>query len=654
MTTIGLEFAGIECLGCGEKRVRGQVCPTCGATPDPREVDAHTARRRRVAGRALSILEGPEPESGSPTPFEVLRSVWGELYSWLDEFLDTLAEAGESPDGEERLFEAVAKLRSIEARVKGVPRLRPWVVLLEPLGRVLDDCTRIARRYLDAFAASVQFDSQRAAAEGQRAIDAAGVSAESVVPLLARWERLLETVSVEDALTVLFEEAYEESGAESIMDFDRAGHGLYRKATGNGDCAPGLGAFLQLARVQVGTTGDEAKFWTTVSDLVRLLRRRPGRLRAVLLSEEWRGDFAEDVDKGYASAVHCQASITASKRNRDEVRALLTLGLDLVEGRGGQLVATLLAVEGRKPYEALRKRDAGDLLRRCEQKDLGRFVDGLDRTVRVARAHEDYRVVGDAVLLGGRRGPEQRLSVDELVDRVLAGAESALALEVALRCAAGTLGIEVPDPDLIDDLELPPEDAVTLRLASAGWSEIEVELCGDVVRATGRGDTSMRAVLRTAGPVFPCLPTTCETLELTVRADDGQVHAVGPVEPFRRWSRCEDELESELLRLEVWHRWTFDGRPVYPREFVRQVFARQAAWELMDAEPETMRALRKLIDAARRSEDPELEECLGAYLRQLRSRELGLPSAPRIEDAKDKLLAWMRQDLADPMQGEVC
>lgn len=652
MTTIGIEFAGIECLGCGEKRGRGQVCPTCGATPDPREVDAHTARRRRVAGRALSILEGPQPDSGSPAPFEVLRSVWGELYSWLDEFLEGLADVGESPDGEEHLFEAVAKLRSIESQVKGVPRLRPWIVLLDPLGRVLDDCTQIARRYLDAFAASVQLDAQRAAAEGQRAIDAAGVSAESVVPLLARWGRLLETVSVEDALTALFEESYEESGAENLMDFDRAGHDLYRRATGDGDCSPGLGVVLQLAGVQVRTTGDEARFWTIVSDLVRLLRRRPERLRAVLHSEEWRRDFAGDVDKGYASAVHCQASITASRRTRDEVRALLTLGLDLVEGRGRQLVATLLAVEGRKTYATLRKRDAGDLLRQCEQRDLGRFVDGLDRTVRVARAHEDYRVVGDAVLLGGRRGPEQRLSIDELVDRVLAGAESALALEVAVRCAAGTLGIEVPGPDLIADLELPPEDAITLVLAVAGWSEIEVEVSDDVVRATGRGDTSMGAVIRTVGPVLPSLPLACETLELTVRADDGQVQAVGPVEPFRRWSRCSDELERELHFIEGWHRWVFDGRSVYPRQFVRQVFARQAGRELVDARPVTMRALRQLIDAARRIEDPELEACLRAYLGQLRSRELRLPSAPGIEDAKEKLLGWMKQDVRDPLAEE--
>jgi hypothetical protein len=60
-----LSFRRIICMRCGDVRIVGIPCPTCGLVPDEREVDPNRQRRQRLASRALETLNEVGP-SGVP------------------------------------------------------------------------------------------------------------------------------------------------------------------------------------------------------------------------------------------------------------------------------------------------------------------------------------------------------------------------------------------------------------------------------------------------------------------------------------------------------------------------------------------------------------------------------------------------------------
>lgn len=651
-TVIDLNFAGIDCLRCGDVRVRGLACPTCGTKPDPRETDAKTNLRRRVAELALERLAAPYPDQQPTAPLELLLAIWGELESWIGGFLAALRNSADSAKGEVELLESIERFRSTRAKLAAVPRRRPWMGLLSELDELLDKTELIAREYLGAFTAVRPIEAQQAARRGQAAIDTAAARIEPISQRIARWTRIEGADTAEAVMAGLFAETYESTGAKDLGELDRAGQALVSRVTSSSECPDGTGIALVLADVQAQTALNEERFWAVVREVVQLFSRRPRRLRIAIQSPSWAADFVQSMESSYGAGVACQALLTAARRAHDDVRALLTLALDLVEGLGKHLVATLLSVQGGPDYEKLRVRDAGALLRNAEQKGLGELIRGLDRTMRVARAHEEFRIQDEEVVLGGRKLPEVRLGMDELLDRVLTGCESVLAIEVALRTAAAVHKVPVPDLQLIDDLGLAPEDALRVALATAGWSDATVLIEDRVIRVNGRWDLNPRTVVGLVGLLLSSAPIDVDSVELIAESASDVVRCEGPLEAFRNREASADELERELYFVEGLHRWLFNDRPVLSAEHVQKLIAARANDAVRKPLGDAVRELRILMAAAQRLNDNVLEEELRACIRQMRCRDLGLPTDDATRAPIGRLAGRALRNLAAPFTSE--
>lgn len=135
-----LSFRRIICMRCGDARVVGIPCPTCGFLADEREVDPD---RQRVSSQALEALNaaGPPGVPLRPEP----EGIWDRLGDLLETFLASLLEEIARPGDGAKLTAAIMALRQIEADVEATPRLRPWVETWRSIAEVLARLHRVAK-----------------------------------------------------------------------------------------------------------------------------------------------------------------------------------------------------------------------------------------------------------------------------------------------------------------------------------------------------------------------------------------------------------------------------------------------------------------------------------------------------------------------------
>jgi hypothetical protein len=84
-----LGFRRIICLSCGERRIVGVACPTCGEDPDPREVDPDRQARRRLARFALEALDADLP-SVEAEHLRMTPAVWPRTQAAFEDLLTSL------------------------------------------------------------------------------------------------------------------------------------------------------------------------------------------------------------------------------------------------------------------------------------------------------------------------------------------------------------------------------------------------------------------------------------------------------------------------------------------------------------------------------------------------------------------------------------
>jgi hypothetical protein len=644
----------IECHRCHDIRIAGVVCPTCGLIPDAREVDPERQRRQRLARTALSALRSPEtmPDdmadwAGSETFPDQLMGGLGE---WLGLFFDALGSDPREPTTEQRIVEAIRKLLQYRTVVSGGTQLRPWLPLWRTAEKIVDALAMTARHFLEASSAETPLIAQVAARAGQQAMDEAAELAGHLADQLDRWERVSEAERMQDILPALAVEAYRLAGVEDLLALEAAGAAIFQELTGSPECPPGVGFTLQVFKIQAETVLDQERFMAVTRQLYSELTRDSGRLERLLRDPNVAKDLQDGHERAYDAAVAAQAVLAVERPARQEVRAMLGLALNALEGPGKRYVAALLAIVRNDDYSRLRRQDARALLDQAKQRGLGRFLEGLDEALRKARAYEDFLYEQGIVILtdhGEIRADSERLSVPRLVDRILASQETLLALATAFSAVAASHDIELVGADFFERLGLSQSEIVEMMLRVLNWSDVVIELDSEAVRVEGTVQ-SPRHPLYAVATMLSFLPLAGR-MEIVAHTSNGSRRLTGPLEPWRRWQASQG-LEKELAFVEAMRNWTIDDQAVWSAEQLRKYVAIRALQEFGAGYPACVRPLRELRRTALNLGETDLATALGSLVSLAREAELGPVDEKLRSRVVDALSAWALQDLPDPFE----
>jgi hypothetical protein len=651
-TRIRLSWKQIECRRCHEVRVVGIPCPTCNARPDPREVDPYLQRRQRLAREALTILDRPP---GTHTTSRPVLDQWspeqgfGPLAEWLEQFLPALNAAIDDASSAPRLFELVATLIDFHDEVRASQWLRPHLPLWRTADTLIGCLTDVARHYLLACAAPTPLQAQAAAEAGQQALDAGADDSSDLAERLDRWERITASDRVGDIIAALAVETYRLAGTSDLLVLEEAGAQDFEQLLGSA-CPSGMGFLLLFMSLQAEVILDQQRFRQLARDAHALLTQRPGRLQQLVQDDVLVEDMHDAVRRGYDAAITAQAVLAAAGNDRQAIRALLALAHELLEGPGKRQVAALLAVAGRRTYQHLRRDAAGALLQQASQQPrLAPLLDGLDIVLRDAKAHEDYLIEGDELILtdrGSRRPNTPPIPGLVLVDRVLTAVETIQALFFALSAAAAKLDVMLVDALDYSHFDMADEDAFAMLLGLQSWTDVTVEIDEGTLRAVANGELPAQS-LRPTATLVPHLPDRIARLELTVHTSSGLRLLAGPTEPWRRYN-ASTGWEKQLHFVECCRRWNLDGRPGFDQDQVRLWAARQALELAASGYPACIKPLRQLHRLAQRLQDDDLASDLRGLTAYARNASMGLAPEDVGSDVVSRLQRWALADVAVP------
>lgn len=236
--------------------------------------------------------------------------------------------------------------------------------------------------------------------------------------------------------------------------------------------------------------------------------------------------------------------MVAARNNRQVARSVLDFTHLLAERVAKRYLATLLMDSLGRSYSTLRGRDAGGLLNTAAQHKLGDALQGIDRALRIAKAHEEFQVNGDSLTLTRAGQPEETLTLDDLVDRSLLGLESAIGIQLGIVCAAAVNGVDsgrLFSEEFAALLEFDEVSRVKIVLSLSGWSELEVVAEDESIVVKGHV-AKVPKPLPMVATVIPHISKEVDSLELEWIDQQGRHHALsGPTGPFRSWARATGE-----------------------------------------------------------------------------------------------------------------
>lgn len=639
-----ITFALVQCA-CGTERQAGQRCSECGREPE--EADENLERRRAIV-RAVS--ERPPLGNGHPLALEDAFSVVG---AWLDRFFAAYEAAAEGPVEEvvRTLGAALDELDVLNARVSDAERLRPNHGTWAAIDGVLAAYGGVRDTYFDALTAATVDNAAQAAARGQAAIDAAAAALDRFNAVADAWRRVDEADLAEEHGDLLAgaEAVAALSGTADMVELDRKGAELFIRITG-GDvaCPTGFGLRLQLLDLAVEASMDPERFWQAARNVYQLLAPHDVALRGLFDDADWRADLAalsiETRDAGFEAAA---VGAAAGVNRRRLVQSALRLAARQIERAAQPLLATLLAVHGRQSYARERGRDINALLTRAGQAGLEDLLLGFDPKLRDADAHGEFELDANGVRLTGTRGKLDYLTDDQLVDVTLAGTESIVALYSGVVAALVAAGVDAETLEQAVAADIGHPDKIKLVLLLNGWHDVDVQI--DEGHVLARGERDAANAWGTIAAVVAVVPETCEMVTLVATDEAGTHMASGPLAPFRRWSRGDDEQEKEIAFTLASMAWTIDGKPIMTRAHSEKVYAYRSVEALDPSVPvaAAIRTLRSLLDVARAIGSDELAAAIRAALRLRREVATGVPVSGNVDHVVQAFDRWLLVDLPE-------
>lgn len=643
-----LSFTLIECDDCGAEHAIGVRCDGCGAEA---RKDSQVEARRAIVEEAFRTLDNGAAEGGD---VGVSLDSFDRMSEWLGKFMDACVLAAEAdPAAESTLNELVNRLVQWEADLAASQRLRPFIWYWDALATHYRQLRCVAEHY---FASLLAADPALAADHGQsaqEALDEAAASAEAVHQKIERWHELTDAGESDDPVAVLLAlaaiTARQRAGVD-ILDRDPYADELFRRVTGSSNCPLDLAPGLRATEIQVEMIVDESRFWECAAIAYRRLTGRQsggaGGFGGLAALESWRGDLAEVQSELLEAGFELRQAINVD-RERTQARALIRFGHILAERCAPVLVATLLSAFRDRDYEALRHRGIGDLLSQAEDVGLEGLLYGIDRALRHGDAHGRlFEIEEEGVRFSADRREYEFLTFDELLNRVLGGFESLVAMLVGVSCAAATVdSASALDP--LEHLDIDLGDQIRLALAMVGLEVRTVQTEGPSVRVEAC-TSEEGARFRVVGMIAPYLDGD-EELNVELTLPDSSITWEGPAEPLVSFIKEPADIPSELAMIQVLGSWKQDGSQMLSGAQVEKGLAVIALRELAesDSHPDRIRIIRAVRSSARDIDQPRLSHLLGRIERELLRmlREQGDES--RWQSLIDELTSTAAQEVAE-------
>lgn len=346
-----------------------------------------------------------------------------------------------------RVGAALLELRRIEADLQSVPLRRPFIDDLVAKRQAASSIVRMGQIYLEALIAPTLGDAQVLGRQAQEAIDRAVTLLDQSEKNQERGNRLGEGGRRD------FARAAMEVLAELYPDSDLLAVDAIVQVTVAGDLgrpvAAGQGINYAVAEVLATAMLDADRFRAVVRQASQLIgtaeelatiASEPGALNTLRRAR----DAIVDSTSVFAS------SLEGASTDEARLRRVLILYRELFEDAGSALFAWFLRIARAKsaPISKLMKEDSTALLRAIEQNAaLADIFLGADAVIRNASSHgQAYELVGDDVVFN-LRSSKGSMSVEVLIDVLLAMIESLLAAFWVLDNELATLGVDGHNSD---------------------------------------------------------------------------------------------------------------------------------------------------------------------------------------------------------------
>lgn len=154
-----------------------------------------------------------------------------------------------------------------------------------------------------------------------------------------------------------------------------------------------------------------------------------------------------------------------------------------------------MASTTKNDYEKLRNRNSTNLLGSVRKGRLRELFVEFDNAFRDASAHQDFYIDGSHIVL--HEDHPERLSVDEMVDKLLCHLEVVMSVYLALLVAASDIGEDLTDSRGLRILGLDGPDTARFMLSLWGWQVDNIELDNEVFSvhaAVGRSTPLVTAI----------------------------------------------------------------------------------------------------------------------------------------------------------------
>ncbi len=351
---------------------------------------------------------------------------------------------------------------------------------------------------------------------------------------------------------------------------------------------------------------DEERFYEVAKQTFDSLMTQPDAVRRLCQHPQWLADGVTATMEARDAATAAQAVAHAAWNERLEVRAVLTLGHAIVEGPSKFVLASLLAARTGSAYERLRNEDASVLVTRFESAGQGASAIGIDKAVRNAHGHTDWRLTDDGVEFRPGKAGSRTFAVDDLSDLVLTGVESLLALDTALMLAAAAVGTDFAELDWRKALNLNDASAARLMLAMAGWEDVLAETEDSTLVITGRAPDSAFS-MATVGALTLCLGPDLDRLRLSVTIPNGRVQTLeGPVAALREFGEASGDADKGAAMVALLRSFELDREPIASQAHLRRWVAKTTLQALQAPLPTAIHLLRLVRSVGLRVHDQEV------------------------------------------------
>jgi hypothetical protein len=379
-------------------------------------------------------------------PFYLTRISWRETTSSvLERSLLALSNFSASPLNaacQADVAEAIGQLRQIDRDLRTYSPRRPYLSNLQANRNAAECLVRMADFYIEALGAGLPSEAQALGKRAQVEIDAATGYMDDA----EREQEIGDELGAADPknfVTAALGALAAVHPSRTFMEVDALRQRQLSRDLGR-EVATGQGAAYEIALVIARSTLDVDRFEKVVSEASRLLDS-PARIREIAAEPGALTILLRARNAIVESTAACATAVAASTTDDGRLARTINLYRELFEYAGLPLFAWFLRAVGAKsaPLSKLMLEDSTRLLDLIGKRpELASLFLGADKNIRTAASHgHGYELVGDDVVIN-TRSFEGTMTVEVVIDLLLALIESLLAAFWVIDNELTVLGIE--------------------------------------------------------------------------------------------------------------------------------------------------------------------------------------------------------------------